>query len=330
MENATATNTAVLNHPSSPASAIESSNAIAENTHGANIGAPDSAGSYSYSDDDWGPPRDEDAPPLDDEPPMDWEPPAEPGQHLPVRQPAASADTKPMRGQSTPSKAPAAGHDPASEVKGPATSDPWAHAREQAPGVWVIAAESNVGSRNGSADSPVSSAAASLPTPATAAAAAAATNVPAESPAPTPRYEPAAAQVPQPVGAMAGPGGASATSAAPASVPAKKPATTSSQAPSKSTPSAYTVSAATSPGEAAVRQSLYQRLSSSPEAEAGRAKAPARTADTGAAFIQDVPSADDETIEESGVFGRAAVERILGGKLLEERSLDGSPLPTRF
>lgn len=106
--------------------------------------------------------------------------------------------------------------------------------------------------------------------------------------------------------------------------------TTSSQTGTKSAPSAYTVSAATSPGETAVRQSLYQRLSSSPEAEAGRAKAPARTADTGAAFVQDVPSADDETIEESGVFGRAAVERILGGKLVEERSLDGSPLPPRF
>jgi DNA polymerase-3 subunit gamma/tau len=47
-------------------------------------------------------------------------------------------------------------------------------------------------------------------------------------------------------------------------------------------------------------------------------------------YVQDVPSADDETIEESGVFGRAAVERILGGKLVEERSLDGSPLAPRF
>ena len=78
---------------------------------------------------------------------------------------------------------------------------------------------------------------------------------------------------------------------------------------------------------AAARQSLYQRLSNSPEAEAGRAKAPARTV---AALVQDIPSADDETIEESGVFGRAAVERILGGKLIEERSPDGSPAPPRF
>ncbi len=78
------------------------------------------------------------------------------------------------------------------------------------------------------------------------------------------------------------------------------------------------------------RQSLYQRLSNSPEAEAGRAKAPARAAAATTVYVQDIPSADDETIEESGVFGRAAVERILGGKLVEERSLDGSPLPPRF
>jgi DNA polymerase-3 subunit gamma/tau len=76
--------------------------------------------------------------------------------------------------------------------------------------------------------------------------------------------------------------------------------------------------------------SLYQRLSNSPEAEAGRAKAPARSTEEPAPYVQDIPSADDETIEESGVFGRAAVERILGGKLIEERSLDGSPLMPRY
>jgi DNA polymerase-3 subunit gamma/tau len=81
--------------------------------------------------------------------------------------------------------------------------------------------------------------------------------------------------------------------------------------------------------ESARRLSLYQRLSNSPEAEAGRAKAPARAASP-ATYVQDIPSADDETIEESGVFGRAAVERILGGKLVEERSLDGTPLAPRF
>jgi DNA polymerase III subunit gamma/tau len=81
---------------------------------------------------------------------------------------------------------------------------------------------------------------------------------------------------------------------------------------------------------AEARQSLYQRLSNSPEAEAGRAKAPARAVATAATYVQDIPSADDETIEESGVFGRAAVERILGGKLIEERSADGSPIAPRY
>ncbi|MDN5670138.1 MAG: hypothetical protein L0G87_17265 [Renibacterium salmoninarum] len=36
-------------------------------------------------------------------------------------------------------------------------------------------------------------------------------------------------------------------------------------------------------------------------------------------YVEDIPSADDETIEESGLVGRAAVERILGGRLIEER-----------
>ena len=106
-------------------------------------------------------------------------------------------------------------------------------------------------------------------------------------------------------------------SAAPAVTPPAAPAA----APLQPAP-------ATSASAAQARQSLYQRLSNSPEAEAGRAKAPARAA--AATYVQDIPSADDETIEESGVFGRAAVERILGGKLIEERSPDGTPIVPRF
>jgi DNA polymerase-3 subunit gamma/tau len=67
-------------------------------------------------------------------------------------------------------------------------------------------------------------------------------------------------------------------------------------------------------------------LSNSPEAQAGRGLSPRRVRPAAGAYVEEFPSADDETIEESGIFGRAAVERILGGKLLEERSLDGSPL----
>jgi DNA polymerase-3 subunit gamma/tau len=133
--------------------------------------------------------------------------------------------------------------------------------------------------------------------------------------APSAQYVSAAASDPSP--AMGGPDVRSvATAVAPASF-VSQPAQAAPAAP------------AAAPG-ATVKQSLYQRLSNSPEAEAGRAKAPARQAEASTAYVQDIPSADDETIEESGVFGRAAVERILGGKLVEERSLDGSPLPPRF
>lgn len=41
-------------------------------------------------------------------------------------------------------------------------------------------------------------------------------------------------------------------------------------------------------------------------------------------YVEDIPSDDDEAIEDSNVVGRAAIERILGGRLIEERSLDAS------
>lgn len=40
-------------------------------------------------------------------------------------------------------------------------------------------------------------------------------------------------------------------------------------------------------------------------------------------FVVDEPSADDETLEDSGLVGRTAIERILNGRLVEERSTDG-------
>ncbi|MET3774145.1 DNA polymerase-3 subunit gamma/tau [Arthrobacter nitrophenolicus] len=305
-------------------------------------------GDYSYSDDDWGPPRDEDAPPLDEEPPADWEPSAartvsrtsavtlEPAyEPAPAAAPAAAAQ--------------AAAQKPAADT---AVQDPWARAVEQAPGVWVVGNESNVGrfSASTAADTP--------------------------SPAPAPRYEPATAQVPPSIpvssaGAATEPDWGLATvpahpdagqepsirqgrefaapsaadpegvrapeyamaAAAPGAGPAtlapvrQAPAAAPAAVPSKA--GAASPTAAPSPGTG-TRQSLYQRLSNSPEAEAGRAKAPARASVAASTYVQDIPSADDETIEESGVFGRAAVERILGGKLIEERSADGSPLPPRY
>ncbi len=337
----------------------------------------DNSGSYSYPDDDWGPPLDEDAPPLDEEPPMDWTPSAtvqsqsaqanevqaneveataaraSTGQPGVVR--TSAAQTSAVQPSLAPARVPG-GQAATPSADGPTSTgtagthnDPWSRAMEQAPGVWTVGAESNVGKSVGSPDD---------------------AGKPDLPEALTPHYEPAVAQVPrsaepaqdvhpienggaphpvesrQPVGAISGAGGSSPAGWAPsgqyASAPESAPAPAMGGADLRSVATAVAPAALVSqPAQAApaapaaapgatVRQSLYQRLSNSPEAEAGRAKAPARQAETSKTYVQDIPSADDETIEESGVFGRAAVERILGGKLVEERSLDGSPLPPRF
>ncbi|GAB3186835.1 DNA polymerase III subunit gamma and tau [Nesterenkonia suensis] len=41
--------------------------------------------------------------------------------------------------------------------------------------------------------------------------------------------------------------------------------------------------------------------------------------------VEDIPSDDDITVEESSVFGRKAIERILGGTLIEERRMGSGP-----
>lgn len=302
------------------------------------------AGDYSYSDDDWGPPRDEDAPPLEEEPPMDWAPsPSNGSKPAPAPAPV-STQTPGSSPAPASSQAPAAS--PAVEAPQQASGtadgahDPWTRAVEQAPGVWVVGTESNVGA------APVAGgASAELDNPSRPAGVTAVTS--------TPHYEPATAQVPPsiPVTPAAGPARTTVPAEAPwapvaattpaAAPPAAPPAPVSPEpqqareyAMASSAPaSASSPALATAPASAtaaATRQSLYQRLSNSPEAEAGRAKAPARAAAAAATYVQDIPSADDETIEESGVFGRAAVERILGGKLIEERSPDGSPLAPRY
>ncbi|MGN6443697.1 MAG: DNA polymerase III subunit gamma and tau, partial [Arthrobacter sp.] len=232
---------------------------------------------------------------------------------------------------------------PSSAQSADAPHDPWTRAGEQAPGVWVVGDKSNVGAK------PVT--------------ASGSDNIGAQGN--VPHYAPATAQVPPSIpvasapaagvpgngwdpGSVSGNGHAAsatesyqASSPQPAPVPeyamasaapatgapaAVAPVTVAPAAPARAQPPA----AAPVAGRTETRQSLYQRLSSSPEAEAGRAKAPARAAAAPSAYVQDIPSADDETIEESGVFGRAAVERILGGKLIEERSLDGSPVTPRY
>ncbi|UKA59132.1 DNA polymerase III subunit gamma and tau [Arthrobacter sp. FW306-2-2C-D06B] len=271
----------------------------------------DPAADYSYSDDDWGPPRDEDAPPLDEEPPMDWEPAAPPGF---TSAPTAGPATRSSASTAAPATA---STQASSEKKSKAPEDPWSRAVEHAPGSWVVGSESNVGSAaSGISADPEGQANSSSPA------------------TPSPVYEPAAAQIPIQ---------AQASVPAPATAPAAEPARSAvalvqaAPAPPAAAPSPAPAPAAPAPAPAPAqgstpatvpapsgtgKQSLYQRLSNSPEAMAGREKAPARATVAPGSVVEDIPSADDETIEESGVFGRAAVERILGGKLLEERSLD--------
>ncbi|WP_432245550.1 DNA polymerase III subunit gamma and tau [Arthrobacter sp. G.S.26] len=348
----------------------ESPQPVQQDTHGV-------AGDYSYSDDDWGPPRDEDAPPLEEEPPMDWAPPRQ--STPPASAAAASSGSGTGRGRAPIADAPDRSQNKSSAQQSaqadsgtdPLARDPWARAVEQAPGVWVVGDTSNVGataetSEPGSPGSGTSESGASAPgtwasgtsdpqphyEPATA-------SVPPSIPAglpgtssgpewgavtgsdPAPGQAPAPAPATEPASASAR-ASASAPEAEPAPIPPAAPSAAAAPAVSERREPAYAMAAAAaaptstataaqaqSPAAVETRQSLYQRLSNSPEAEAGRAKAPARAVAT-ATYVQDVPSADDETIEESGVFGRAAVERILGGKLIEERSADGSPIAPRY
>lgn len=274
-------------------------------------GPSEPSGSYADADDDWGPPRDEDAPPLDEEPPMDWDPSpvATPRRPEPAAAATAPARKSPAAQASKTAGSPA--RTPGAEPD--AADDAWARAVEQSPGVWTVGTDSNLGRYTSPDVEPA-----------------------APEPEPKPvHYEPAAAQIPEYAGVVSAPSGLTSDHPARAEV-APAPAVAESVAPRVAAAAVAAVAeavAVTAVPEAAApagRQSLYQRLSNSPEAEAGRAKAPTRAAAATTVYVQDIPSADDETIEESGVFGRAAVERILGGKLVEERSLDGSPLPPRF
>lgn len=320
LDSAPATAAVPASSPSSKRSA-ETPNSAASDTKAAqNAPEQPSSEDYSYSDGDWGPPRDEDAPPLDEEPPMDWVPPSDSGwqsgpaagawqaasaiQGAAARQATVSPQPTDLAPSADAVTAPDPGASTQEATSGADTSnDPWSRAVEQSPGSWVVGTASNVGNHAPAASSPAQ---------------------PEQAQAETngaPAYEPAAAQVP--AQALAQPPAQQAPALAPAQAPA---AHSPAQANTWATVPAP---AAEVTGSAASKQSLYQRLSNSPEALAGRQQVPAGAATATATMVEDVPSADDETIEESGVFGRAAVERILGGRLLEERSLDGTPLMRR-
>jgi DNA polymerase-3 subunit gamma/tau len=140
---------------------------------------------------------------------------------------------------------------------------------------------------------------------------------------------PGTQSMPDPAGSSDTAGSVPVTSGAPAA--SNAPATWPSLAtqPEESHGSVATLEEGAPSSSPNGRQSLYQRLTNSPEAQAGRVQAPVRTQAKPESVPEDIPSPEDETIEESRVFGRAAVERILGGKLIEERALDGSPLQPR-
>lgn len=155
--------------------------------------------------------------------------------------------------------------------------------------------------------------------------------------APAPR----AARTPQQPDAPAAPAPGSAPAApTPEAPPPAAPSPTSAQAPSAPTPSAAPAQAPTVPPArpAGAKLSRYQQLlaqSNNPSqgtssgwgAPAQSAPAPAQPEP-----VDDydfVPSEDDEHLENSVAFGRAAFENILNAKLIEETDLEGNPLPHR-
>lgn len=319
---------------------------------------PEPSGDYSYPDDDWGPPLDEDAPPLDEEPPADWEPPsgygqpskapatAAPATSVPTSPSSASAPSAATTSASASSATAAAPSPSAGTTKATASNDPWSRAVEQAPGTWVVGTESNVGKKPAEA-AEVTATAADAPDYEPAAAQVPETTTGAyghptnaeQNPssswdvAPASSW-PASQSMPEPVGSSA-PGVSSGAPAVSSGVPAGSGNAAAPTWPSLATQpeeahgSVATLEEAAPSGNPNGRQSLYQRLTNSPEAQAGRVQAPVRTQAKPESVADDIPSPEDETIEESRVFGRAAVERILGGKLIEERALDGSPLLPR-
>ena len=77
----------------------------------------------------------------------------------------------------------------------------------------------------------------------------------------------------------------------------------------------------TGPGNGSRPLSRYQKLLNEAAQRGGPAAPAAGRGNVN--LVEDIPSADDIRLEDSGLVGRKAIERILGGRLIEERSLDG-------
>ncbi|MCC3298769.1 DNA polymerase III subunit gamma and tau [Arthrobacter caoxuetaonis] len=107
-----------------------------------------------------------------------------------------------------------------------------------------------------------------------------------------------------------------------AEAPGARPAQNSPRQSSPAQPSpAQSSPAQQAPGNDGRPLSRYQKLLN--EAAARNGSAPSSAARGKVDLVEDVPSADDVTLEDSGLVGRKAIERILGGRLIEERGLDG-------
>lgn len=103
------------------------------------------------------------------------------------------------------------------------------------------------------------------------------------------------------------------------------------QAPARTAPQPARTQTAEAPAAPAGNQgnrplSRYQKLLNEAAQRNGTAQPAAGRGNVDLGYIEDVPSADDVTLEDSGLVGRKAIERILGGRLIEERSLDGQDM----
>jgi DNA polymerase-3 subunit gamma/tau len=136
-----------------------------------------------------------------------------------------------------------------------------------------------------------------------------------------------------PSGAPTQPGVGEAEEREPAAAPPSyEPAAAQHPAPAPSDRTSAIPSGPQRPQDPGRKLSMYERLSQKAAAERSQAQHPSSQGGRDRApesYVEDVPSADDETIENSALFGRAAVERILGGRLVEERGLDGTVIPPR-
>ncbi|MDQ0261555.1 DNA polymerase III subunit gamma and tau [Sinomonas atrocyanea] len=234
----------------------------------------------------------DDIPFSDEEPPGDWDEPypEDDGRPAPRR---PSQSPAPVSRPQAPA-APGAGA-PAQEPRGPRHEAP----AEAPKDPWAYARESTPGvwsigtePNTRSDDAPAGASPASSSAPGASSASGGAASL---QPTGAPRQAPAATAV--------------------AAQPAYEPA--AAQPPQR---------APSGQPDAGRKLSMYERLSRKAAAEQAQAQpqqAPPRE------YVEDIASADDETIEHSALFGRAAVERILGGKLIEERGLDGTVIPPR-